>query len=668
MNIKNIVKLVIVIILWFVIYQIASFYLPTSNRLQSIYLIPEDAVFIIETDKPIDTWNTISKSDVWKHLQTNAYFKELTSGINGLDKIFNEQKSVIDFIGNRDLYISVHMIQKKKYGLFFTIDLQKLSKLNVLKNHLESVTSNAFRLTKRQYHGFTINELTDKKTHETLYISFINNQMIASYTHKLVEASINQYENPVIGRDLDFIAISKKVAGSDLFRLYVQYSYLDDYMYYFVNEPNTTIKELSKTLKYSGFSFDLKKENTIFATGFTNTNEATQSYLKALQNSGIGPHKAAEIAPKRTALYLSFGFDSFKEFYKNFEEIKKQNPKTFKSYQDNLDKIQNYLDINLQKDFISWMDDEIAVLHMDASVKQATKSETALVIKTNSISNAKKRIAHVLKQIKKKTPVKFKNITYKEHDINYLSIKGFFKIFLGSYFKEFDKPYFTFIDDYVVFSNHPATLKRIIDDYETENTLQKAKDYQEFISNFDRKSSVFVYINTPTLYKNLIAMADKNTKLKIKKNKDYIICFPQIGFQLIPYSNLFETKLIINYQDPEIVQSKAQFKEIATVKQFDITDYNPVPENTLVKTDETELFRPKPIVLNNLDAAIYQKKYANGKNQVYVKINDGKPNGRYKEYYPNGELKLSGKFKKGKQTGVWKAYSANGKLIKKKRF
>ena len=667
MSKKNIFKLLIFSALIYIIYQVVSFYMPSGNRLQAIYLIPKDAVFVIETDEPIDTWSAISKSDVWKHLQTNAYFKELTSSIAGLDRIFNEQKKIIDFIGNRDLYISVHMISKKKYGLFFTVDLQKISKLNVLKNHLESITTNAFKITKRQYHGFTINEITDKKTHETLYVSFINNQMIASYTHKLVEASIDQHQEPEIGRDLDFIAVSQKVAGNDLFRLYVQYKYLDDYMYYFVNQPSNTVKELSETLKYSAFSFDLKSDNTIYATGFTNTNESAQSYLKALQNSGTGPHKIASIAPERTAIYLSFGFDSFKEFYTNFEEIQKENPAAFKSYQDNLDKIQNFLDIDINKNFISWMDDEIAVLHMESSLKNTNKPETALVIKANSIKKAKTEISFILKQIKKKTPVKFKKITYKDHEINFLSIKGFFKMFLGAYFKDFDRPYFTYIDDYVVFSDYPNTLKRIIDDYEAEKTLENSIDYKRFKRNFKRKSSVFTYINTPTLYRSMLAMADKNTKAKIKKNKDYIICFPQIGFQLLPFSDLFETKLVINYQDPKVVQSKSQFKEI-TVKQFDITDFNPKPDNELISTNPNDLFKPLPIHLTNLDTDQYSKRHSNGKKQVSVGIKDGKPHGRYKEYYPNGELKLTGKFKNGKQTGTWKAYSANGKLLKKKRF
>ena len=664
---KSIIKILFFSILLYITYQIISFYLPSGNKLKSIYLIPKDAVFIMETDKPIDTWKKISKSDVWKHLQTNSYFKELTSSLNSLDKIFNQKKKLIDFIGNRDLYISVHMIQKKKYGLFFTVDLQKISKLNLLKNHLETFASNSFKITKRKYHDFTINEITDKKTHETLYLSFIKNQLIASYTHKLVEASIDQQNEPIIGRDLDFIEVEKKVAGDDLFRLYVQYNYLDDYMYYFVNQPSNITKELSKTLKYSGFSFDLKNKNTIYANGFTNVNEDAQTYLKALQKSGKGKHKIAAIAPERTAIYISFGFDSFNEFYNNFKEIQKENPATFKNYQDNLDKIENYLQIDLQKNFISWMDDEIAILHMESPTKSVSKTETALVIKANSISNAKKNINFVLKQIKKKTPVKFKKINYKDHEINFLSIKGFFKLFLGTYFNEFDKPYFTYIDNYVVFSNYPNTLKRIIDDYEAKKILIKTTDYQKFIENFESKSSVFAYINTPTLYRNLLAIANKNTRGKIRKNKDYIICFPQIGFQLIPYSNLFETKLVINYQDPDIVKSKEQFKEI-TAKEFNLTDFQPKPDDTLISINQNNLFITPNIALNNLDTDEYVKKYANGKNHISVKVKDGKLNGRYREYYPNGELKLTGRFKNGKKHGNWKAYSANGKLIKKKRF
>ena len=42
---------------------------------------------------------------------------------------------------------------------------------------------------------------------------------------------------------------------------------------------------------------------------------------------------------------------------------------------------------------------------------------------------------------------------------------------MGDFFGKIEKPYYTIIDDYVIFSNHPQTIKNIIDDYSNEATL-----------------------------------------------------------------------------------------------------------------------------------------------------------------------------------------------------
>ncbi len=663
---KKLLKAFILLLISLIAYQLYVFFISQDDNLQGIYLVPKDAIFIVETQEPIDTWYEISKSDVWKHLQTNSYFKALTSSLNELDGVFHEKKKVFDIIGNRSTLISVHMISKKKYGLLFTVDLQKISRLNILKNNIGKFVSKNFKFSKRKYHNFTINEIYDKKSRETLHVTFIKNQLVASYTHTLIEASIDQHLEPIIGRDLNFIEVKKKVGNDDLFRLFIQYKYLDDYMYYFSNKPTKTVKLISNTLLYSGFNFDFKNKNTIYANGFTNTNESTSNYLKALQNSGKGIRTIDEIAPKRTAIYMSFAFDSFSEFYTNFEEVQKENTKSYKTYQNNLDKVENFLNIDLKKNFINWMGSEIAILQMQSAKYSNLKNETALVIKAKDIKNAKNNLSYVLKQIKKRTPVKFKTIKYNKHEINYLSIKGFFKLFLGNFFNEFDKPYFTYIDDYVVFSNYPSTLKNIIDDYENKEVLIKAKDYKKFKSNFEKKSSVCTYINTATLYKSLYKIADNNTKLKLKKNKNYIICFPQIGFQLSPYANMFESTFVINYQDPEIVKNKAQFREITVEKESEATQTNET--DNLLNTKKEDLFIVEKIYPKDLDIKEFITKYKNTKIHVLAKYKNGLKHGRYKEYYPNGKLKLMGKFKNGKQVGTWKAYNANGKLLHKKRF
>jgi antitoxin component YwqK of YwqJK toxin-antitoxin module len=666
---KKILVSTLLLILGFILYQLYIFFLAPSNNLKGIYLVPKDAVMVIETQKPIDNWQEVSSSDIWKHLQKNNYFKELTKSLNSVDNVFNEQKKLIDLIGNRALIISIHVTQKKKYDLLYIADLQKIAKLNLLKTHLSSFVNDSYKLSKRKFHNHEILEFYNVKSRETLYISFIENQLIASFTHSLVEHAIDQYSEPVIGRDLAFIDISKKVGYDKMFRLYVQYKYMNSYLNCFFDQTDNLVKNMNKTFNYSGFNFDLKSNNIILADGFTNTNENASLYLKALQKSGKGKHTIAKIAPKRTALYISFAFNSFDEFYKNFEQVQKENPKQFKAYQDNLDKVENYLDINIKKHFISWIDDEIALLQMQ-SANKSINNELALVFKVKDKKEANKNLKFILEKIRKKTPVKFKEITYKNHKINYMSIKGFFKILLGDMFNSFDRPYFTLIDDYIVFTNHPNTLKNIIDDYLGKETLDRSEDYQDFNNYFEKKSSAFTYINTPILYKNIYALADKTTKKQLAKNKDFIICFPQIGFQLTPYINMFESKFVVSYQDPNIVKSKEQFKEklIGPRQNEDINTSTTTNHKNILEIEKNNLFKVATINPSDLDSDQYVVKYKNGKTKIKVDIEDGVPNGRYKEYYANGELKLKGRFKKGKQVKTWKAYDSNGNFLKKKSF
>lgn len=659
---KRVFLTILLLILGYVGYQAYSFFLSPSSNLRSVYLIPKDAVILVETQEPVENWDKIRESEIWKHLQKNAYFSDLTESIQEMDAIFHKKKKLFKMFGTRSLVFSIHMYKKKEYGLFFVIDLKKIAKLNTLKEYLNTVLDDNYVLSRREYHGEEIIELYDKKSKETLHMSFIKNQLIASYTHTLVEASIDQYKEPIIGRDLNFIAVKKHTGYDDMFRLYLQYDYLDDYLRYFSDQPNEWAKTLSKNLEFSGFTFDLESNNTITAKGYTNISEDNIGYLKALQKSGTAKRTIATIAPKQTALYTSFGFDSFSEFYGNFENILKEKEASYTSYKTNYEKIEKFLKINIQENFIDWIGDEIAFLQIQPTVK-TQKNDLALVVKADDIDSAKENLAFVQKQIRKRTPVKFKQINYKEHEINFMSIKGFFKLFIGGMFAKFDKPYFTIIDDYVVFSDKPKTLKRIIDDYEAKSTLANADDYQHFNRYFDSKSSVFTYINTPILYKNLYAMADAKTKVSMRKNKDFIICFPQLGFQLSPDDDMFESKLAVFYQDAELVKSKEQFK--VSYGPGNQIDNALKPTNILALKD---VFKVKAIFPDDLNADEHIEKYKSGEIHIKVGLKDGQKHGRYYEYYPNGEIKIKGRFKNDQQSGTWKHYDENGDFVKKKKF
>jgi hypothetical protein len=657
---KRFLFTILALLLIYIGYLLYILVLSPKTNLQSIYLIPRDAVFVIESEKPVESWQKVSESKAWQHLQKNGYFAELTENIQKVDTVFNNNHKLFEFFDGRSLFISIHMVSEKDYGIFYVLDLKRIAKLKLLKTYLNTLLNDNYSLSKRNYHEHEILEVYDRKNKETMYLSFVKNQLVASYTHTLVEASIDQYEEPLLGRNLNFIEVNKKVGYEDLFRLYLQYDFLDNYYKRFSNKPSDWVNRISENFLFSGFSFDLDKNSTITANGYSNISSTNHNYLEALQKSGKAKRTIPGIAPKRTALYVSYGFDSFSEFYENFETVQKDNPEQFNTYQEGIEKVEKFLKINVKENFISWIDDEIALLQIKSEISKG-KNDLALVLKTNAIDNAKTNLDFVLKQIKKKTPVKFKAITYKEHEIHFLSIKGFFKILLGNRFKEFDKPYFTIIDQYVVFSDNPNTLKSIIDDFVVEETLSSSEDFKDFDKNFKSESSLFVYSNIPVLYDNMYSLADGSTRIQLRKNKDFIICFPQIGFQLTPDDNLFESRLVVNYQNVEEVKTKSQFKEGASVLKTTV-------QSAKTKQITDAVFNLKPIYPTDLNAKSFHRNYSNGKLRFEVELKDGLKHGRYTEFYSNGNEKMTGRFKKDEQVGTWRYYDAVGELVRKKRF
>ncbi len=661
---KKLIIGVLVLVAAFLAYQAYIFTTASEDNINPIYLIPDDAVFIIDTERPIDTWDEISNSNIWKHLQKNDYFSEVTESLNTLDQTFKEQKKLIQFIGERDILISVHVYKPKSYGLFYTVDIQKLSKLRFLQNSIAKLAGEGFEVTKRTYKDHEITELYNKKERETLYLSFVKNQLIASYTHVLIEKSIDQYQNPVIGRDVNYIEINKETPEDGFFKMFVQYKYLNKYLACFSNKMNSDLlKTVEKSWLYSGFNIGLKESTTIQAEGFTNFDMTSESYLRALQKSGKGKRTIAKVAPKNTALYLSFAFDDFDTFYENFESIKEENEETFKAYNNQVKEVENMLDINLKDDVFSWIGSEIALLHIN-NVISKNKQDLAVVLTTKNIDKAREKLNFILSKIKEKTPLKFKQINYKGYDINFLDLKGFFKMLAGNLFAKMEKPYFTIIDNYVIFSNSPNTLKEIINTQLIGFTLASNQNYLDFNDQFDEKSSVFAYINTPYIYDELLSLTDSKTRNSIRKNKDYIVSFSQLGLQLISQGDFFENYLVVGYEDPMNVQ-----KQRIDDKKLRAELLQKVAKEVDTVLTEKTVFKLPEIYPNDLSASEFIKKYEDGQIHIEVELKNGLKHGDFTEYYRNGNVKISGKFKKGTQVGTWKAYDKETEdLLFKKRF
>ncbi len=630
-------------------------------------LIPSNAIYCIATSDPIKSWKDISGSLVWSHMQRNTYFASLTSSANSLDSLIHENDLLFDLIGSHALIASAHMTGPKDYDFLFLVDLEEVSGIKFLNNYLTEFTAAGYRIHREKYKDESLISLYNPADSSTLHLSMPGSFLLASYTKKIVTAAIDSRDGNNSLATATFNTAEHSIEDNGIVRLYVNYAMLPKFMKIYSNENNEYVARLSQALHTSSLSLSIT-DNLVSAKGYTYINDSIESYIKTLAVSGKSGTDITSVAPTRTASYLGFGFTSFQEFFKNFEKNIQQDVAQYNSYKANMKQVENFLNIDLERNFISWIGDEVALFELQSSGK-GLDNEVALVFKAHDIESARKNLAYIEKMVRKRTPVKFRKVDHRGYSIDYLSMKGVFRVLFGKFFDRYDKPYFTVLNNFVIFSNHPQTLESIIDDYLDKKTLAYSEDFRSFKKEFDDESSVFIYLNTPVLFNSLKKLADVPTRKSMEKNKPFIVCFKQIGFQLMPESRRFKTLMAERFDTPQMPTTVlAQVPAHIDNPEEDSVDVELVAPSEVDETDNKDPMALPYIYVQNLNAKEYSGYYPDSTVMYTVELKNGFKNGDFIQFHKNGGVKLKGSFKNDMREGVWKLYDETGKLIMKRRY
>ncbi|HEX8041757.1 MAG TPA: DUF3352 domain-containing protein [Chryseosolibacter sp.] len=637
----------------------------STISVDALSLIPPDAIYCITTDNPIDAWKQISGSGMWTHLQGNSYFASLTSSANKLDSLIRDNDLLFDLIGSRSLIVSAHMTGASRYDFLFLVDLRQASGIKFLNDYISELSTANLDIQKEKFDEEDLITFHNREDNSNLYASFPGSYLIASYSKEVLLSSLAAYRTDSLGLKNTFLSKLNEVTGDGLMKLYINYEMLPEFTGCYTTSVSEYTRSLSQALYATALNVTLE-DDLLKATGHTYINDSLESYIRTLAVSGAGPAEFAEIAPQRTAFALALGFNSFREFFSNFEKIIQEDVADYKTYRQNIRQVEEYLDIDLGKNFIDWIADEVVLLQLQSS-GEGEDHETALVFKAQNVEQARKDLAYIEKMVRRKTPVKFKTIDHRGYPVNYLSMKGLFRVLLGKFFARFDKPYYTIINNFVIFSNHPQTLESIIDDYLDKNTLIRSEKYRAFRREFDDESSVFVYLNTPVLFHSLKKLADHATQVSMEDNEEYITAFQQIGFQLVPETTGFQTLLAEQYAAPAPGEDVADAVSVATDSsggQAPLESAEPTQRDA--GSDPMAL---PYIYVQDLNKTSFKSLFPDSSGVHFeVDLKNGFKDGAFTEYYPTGAVKMKGHFENDKRDGSWRLYDEGGNLILRRTY
>jgi len=701
----------------------------SKGTVDAFNTIPNDAVFIVETTNLSDAWITINNSDLWQYLIKTEYFSDLNEDINIVNSFIDSNSIADNILKNRKLIISGIMSTSAEWDFLFAVDLEEgSSTIKSLKSMSGLIPG--FNVTKNNINvngeDYEIVKLVDKNDNTfEVFVTFADNIMLVSFNGTVIQKSLEQLTDNHWQTDKKFTEIIQQIPGRKQFKLYLNYSMLNSFASTFLTTEDETISMLSSSLAYSIFNFEIA-DDLVTLEGFANLDTVGGSYVQALANVAPGKISAYQIMTNQAAAYISIAFDDYFTFYNNLmSEYSTNYPDDADDIETGLNLVKNIIKIDIENDLFAWIGNEVALFKIRPLSDLSKQEDIALVIHANDINLAKTGMENIVEQIRKWSPFRFKDYDHKGFTISYLKKKGFFKLFLGKIFEGIDEPYFTFIDDYVVFSNSKEVLHQIIDDYLTNQTLAGDEKFQDFIDEFDVKSNISAFINMPKMYPTLYFFTPLAKRNSLAENEELIKGFSRIGFQLISKSTFFKTTVLTQY-DPnayfedltQVIEnetnadlftdyvdtlgflftlpdtiSDGDYKEYFDVDQRSIkhegnivngtpdgvwrsyyesgniknsvTYSSGVPEGIafFYYDDATNTQRAEVSFEEGVIVSTFKEYYNNGARKANILYKKGQKHGDAEFYYRTGEIKITGHYKDGLKNGKWKFFDENGNNI-----
>ncbi|MBN1116730.1 MAG: DUF3352 domain-containing protein [Bacteroidales bacterium] len=652
-----ILSLVIVLLIVTGIY-----FVRTSSGFRSIYFVPENSGLIIESKDPFAAWDKIIHSKAWEHYSKNEFFKEIDAEISSYDSLVNSSKILLKLIGKKSVMMAQIPTGKNEYDFVYIIDIGKLAGIKKPEKTIRTILGKNYELTTREYKNWKIIELLDKESSDFYFLSFAKGKLLFSFDPKMLEASLSASESMIIGRDIKFLDVKSEVSHKGLFSIYILHNNFSKFVASLSAEAKENYEMYAKGIAYSGLYFDMDADGLLRFESYSSfSEEITPNYLSVLQD-GASNIESANIIPQRIASLAKINFDKGFDYFQN--SMKMMGEENYLEYMSNLAQIQKRLKIDLEKNLFSWMDKEIVMLQTQPS-NLGRSNEFAVILHAKDSANAVENLDFMWKQIKKSTPIKIKTVDYKGFRIDYIAFPGILKMLFGKAIRKIEKPYFSIINNNVVISNHPQTIKNIVDDYTNNETLANTENFEKFNAQFTRNTAALFYFEPPVLYHNLRDFVTTDTWLSLQKNKKYITCFSQAELQVKESDGMLNMVFLARYK-PELEEWIKQFYNTSEITSL-FSYVAPVPAIE-AKAELEEKDTIPQIIISDFDAKKHEEHYENGQLKYQVELNDGIKHGNFKAFYENGELKIRGSFSDDEPTGKWKYYDEQGNLIKTDKY
>lgn len=494
--------------------------------------VPIDASIIFEIPNYTKFANKLKTgSEYWTDISLIPYFSKINKELLKFNTLINTNPDFKTAFLNKNIVISLHASGKTDVDALFI--LPNNSTINYSK------IFDAYGVKDSEIQKITYDEIeiyNFKKDNVKYSLAQISGVILISQSQMLVEKSIRQINaNVSILDDKIFNKIALTAGENVDANLFINTKLLPNILLQIIDK--NTLNYINNNAPFTSLTeldFSLKR-NEIILNGFSSISDSTNNYTNIFAHQTAVKFEMEEVLPATTSMFLLYGISdkiAFNQDYKIYLEASQK----LNDYQKNLSLISKKYNYNLEIEFLSFIDDEIALAYTDINKTNLNQNAFA-IIKTSGKSMASEKMLTLFNKYSEKEGIEKQSLT----TLYSIDEETSFEIYnlplnipqtiFGDLFSKINGEYFTFVDNYLVFGNSITSLSEFIHDNVLHKTLENNMQYNQSKENVSADANFNLYINIPAFYNYLNSFFSENFNQNLEANLQLINKFQTLIFQ-----------------------------------------------------------------------------------------------------------------------------------------
>jgi hypothetical protein len=484
---------------------------------------------ILETSQYKKTLEELEKATYYQDLKSISILRNWERGLKFIDSLFHSTSSYTDLLSTAHIVSGAQVTSNETANWLYALDAYE-SSFDVQKFIDELMPTNA---SKTLYRGRAIYNLNFEDG-QAISLSVFRGLILLSPITILVESGIEQLDNisSSIAESPSFVQVAEEMNTKEgRLVLYLNLETISSLTSVITKSNPRAIVGLMSMGKWMGLDTRFL-DNGFMLSGHLHPSKENK-FLQALAKQTAPKNsRIAEYLPQNLGAMLYLGWGDFKEFYKD--------------YQDKTDK-------DFEQYFLPWIGQEVTLFIEDPTDDENAfvKDKLVFIQSTDTALTWKllHQYAHQFGQLDEQA--------YQNFMITQIAANSPLKALFGEDLNPLQNPYYTIIDNYIVFANARTTLEGWIKSFNTRQLILDLPEYHAFFEQAKNQSNIYALLNTPNSAKFLQHLVRPKLHDYLNTSFQKFRNIYPVGVQFYGFENHFLVNLSTSYN---VVKEQEEIK------------------------------------------------------------------------------------------------------------